>query len=98
MWPKRKQEFIPEIKHRDLIDIMTEYDIVHKELDGLCGITMFTPCKAIYINTYYGNTEKRKTVIHEFLHAWAFEHGVDLREKDVQKLEQIFYEKYYNES
>ncbi|MDO8516737.1 MAG: hypothetical protein Q7S33_01305 [Nanoarchaeota archaeon] len=104
----KRKVYVPGITlttPRDLIEIMTHYDIVHtifpenklKEATGenfMLGLTCDDE-KKIYINNEMSQDLKRLTTIHETLHCHSYINSLGLKESEINKEAYRLFEKMY---
>jgi Zn-dependent peptidase ImmA (M78 family) len=81
---------------KELIDLLVDYSVRHTESlptesSGYYGLTD-SEKKCIWIADDKSTEERRRTVIHEFLHAYHMEHHERIRHSQVYKEEEIVYQ------
>ena len=95
---KTPEQKISKVRWSDVVDILVIYNVYHESMHHeTCGQTISDPYKQMEINSNFDMETRRRTVIHEYLHALSSEMNLGLKEKDVLYLEDKFYKRVYPE-
>jgi len=71
------------MKRRDLIDILCDFDLIHRDMLDVLGKIDFD-AQIIYIKPQI-RKDMRDTIIHELLHAYYYNLGVERTEEQIEK-------------
>ena len=97
--PKVSEAKTPDLTLADTIDILTDYEVVHKAKlfdskgQASWGITDYMS-RSIQLADC-DRTQKRLIVIHEFLHVYNRLHGIEQDEEIIDKKVHEIYKKLY---
>jgi len=80
------------MKRRDLIDILCDFDLIHRDMNVLGKIDF--DAQIIYIKPQI-RRDMRDTIIHELLHAYYYNLGIERTEEQIEKETSKLYNQIY---
>ena len=96
---KRLEQIARQFDLKDVINMLTEYDIIHQampQLKGkLSGLVQYDR-KRIFVDTEQDFSQRRNTIIHELLHIYSRVKLLKLTEEQIKELAGIIERREYD--